>query len=81
MSPLPNHELITKRVTLILGPPLAPAYESLSTHPPVEAGMNPAFFRVAATLRELVETERRYVKNLELMQVIPTTQLHTWRSF
>jgi hypothetical protein len=64
----------------VLSIPLATRCEFLSTHPPVIAGMNPAYFRIVPAVREIVETERKYVKNIELVQVRSTTQPHDRRS-
>jgi len=40
--------------------------------------MNPS---IAGILREVVETERKYVKDLELMQMRSATRPHDRRSF
>ena len=67
--------LTSKRIiiSIVLGTQVSMGYEFFSTHLPVEAGMNTAFFRIVIILRELVETERKYVEDLELVQVGSTT--------
>ena len=52
-------------------------FYTLHTHPRLLAGMNS---KLAGILREIVETERKYVKDLELVQVRSATQPHDRRS-